>query len=236
MEDFRLELAATIMKQYFIITTLAILSSIFVYGQTNSNVCNCPKNEYVGTKSDTIFKLLNGKQIVLCGYKNPESKPTNYSEFVLAVCGKTKIIDFWDGTETCYLNVKKDTLIVDEIVILPVGNRRTYKATVWATNKIFFVGQSVVKTYTVNKNIPKYHEADIAKTLKEYEISKGTLSDGKMELANRLFIATISGNKKARKYFREFRTRFGELDGAFSEEYSDLSAMLSQWDEVISCN
>jgi hypothetical protein len=218
MLDFRWELAATIMKQYFIITTLAILSSIFVYGQTNSNVCNCPKNEYVGTKSDTIF------------YKDPDSKQTNYSEFVLAACGKTKIIDFWDGTETCYLKVKKDTLLVDKIVILPIGNRRTYKATVWATHKIFFVGQSVVKTYSVNKNIPKYHEADIAKTLKEYDTSKGSLSDEKMELANRLFIATISGKKKARKYFREFRTRFGELDGAFSEEYRDLSAMLSQWD------
>ena len=51
-----------------------------------------------------------------------------------------------------------------------------------------------------------------------------------MQLVNRLFIATISNDKKARKYFYEFEMKY-ELDGAFSEEYSDLKEMLEVWDK-----
>jgi hypothetical protein len=66
--------------------------------------------------------------------------------------------------------------------------------------------------------------------LKTYETAKPGLDDSKMEIANKLFIATISGDKKARQYFKEFKSKFGTLDGAFSEEYSDLTAMLELWD------
>ncbi len=215
----------------FIIITLAIVTSINTYGQTKNKQCDCPKNDFAGTKADTTFDLSNGKKIVLCGYRNPDSKPTSFSEFVLFVCGQTKIISFWDATETCYLKTKRDTLFVENIVNLPTGKNRTFKETVWAKDIIFFEGSMAIKIYTVNKKIPRYNQIEIAKTLKEYETSIGDLSDKKMELANRLFVATISGDKKARKYFREFSTKFGELDGAFSEEYSDLSAMLGQWDQ-----
>jgi hypothetical protein len=51
-----------------------------------------------------------------------------------------------------------------------------------------------------------------------------------MQLVNRLFIATISKDNTARKYFYEFEKKF-ELDGAFSEEYNDLKAMLEVWDK-----
>ena len=218
------------MQRHFIIITLTILISIIASGQTKNKNCNCPKNEHAGTTPDTTFKLSNGKEIVLCGFKNPESKPINYSEFVLAVCGQSKIIEFWDATVTCYLKVKKDTLFVEDLVNLPTGKNRACKETIWATDKIFFKGETPIKIYAVNKKIPKYTRLEIMRTLKEYEISNRELSDNKMELANRLFVATISGDKKARKYFKEFRTKFGALDGAFSEEYSDLAAMLVQWD------
>jgi hypothetical protein len=51
-----------------------------------------------------------------------------------------------------------------------------------------------------------------------------------LEIANKLFIATISGDRKARQKFKEFNNKFGTLDGAFKEEYSDLTAMLELWD------
>ena len=211
--------------------TLTILTSIITYGQTSKKLCNCPKNDFTGTKADTIFTPAKGKQIALCGYRNPGSKPTNFSEFVLAVCGQDKVLGFWDAIQTCYVKTKKDTLLVENIFNLPTGKNRTYKITVWATDKIFFKNQKIIKTYSVNRNILKYNQTNITKTLKEFENSKGRINDGKMELANRLFIATISGNKTARKYFKSFETKFGELDGAFSEEYSDLKIMLAQWDQ-----
>ena len=53
-----------------------------------------------------------------------------------------------------------------------------------------------------------------------------------MAIVNKLFIATISGDKKARQYFKEFKNKFGTLDGAFSEEYNDLTTMLELWDSI----
>ncbi len=219
------------MTRQFTITILAISFSIFTYGQATTKSCSCPKNNYTGTEADTIFYLTNGKKISLCGYKNPGSKPVNYSEFVLAVCGEDKVIDFWDGTQTCYLRTKKDTLLIDNLVNLPTGKNRIYELTIWAREKIFFKGPVITKVYAVNRNIPKYDQKDIAQTIQEFETAKAGLSEEKMELANRLFIAAISGNLKAREYFKEFSTKFGNLDGAFSEEYSDLTAMLNLWDK-----
>lgn len=82
----------------------------------------------------------------------------------------------------------------------------------------------------VNRQIRKYTEDEIQTVLKTYETAKSGLDDNKMVIANKLFIATISGDKKARQYFKEFNNKFGILDGAFKEEYSDLTAMLELWD------
>ncbi len=201
-----------------------------VYGQTKSVSCDCPKTEYAGTKADTIFHLSNGKTIVLCGYKNPDSKPTTFSEFILSVCGQDTIIDFWGAVLTCRLKVNKDTLLVDELQNLPTGKNFKYQETVWKTDKIYFNEKRVVRKLVVNRKIRKYDQNEIQSVLKSYETAKSGLDDSKMVIANKLFIATISGDKKARQYFKEFKNKFGTLDGAFSEEYSDLTAMLELWD------
>src|SRR5690606_31146401 len=86
-----------------------------VYGQT----CDCPKTMYAGTKADTIFHLSNGKTIVLCGWKNPNSNPITFSEFILSVCGQDTIIDFWGAVLTCRLKVNADTLFVEQIEKFP---------------------------------------------------------------------------------------------------------------------
>ena len=192
--------------------------------------CECPQTQYAGTKADTTFHLSNGKTIVLCGYKNPDSKPTTFSEFILSVCGQDTIIDFWGAVLTCRLKVNKDTLFVDELQNLPTGKNFKYQETVWTTEKIYFSGQNVVKKLVVNRQIRKYTEDEIQTALKSYETAKSGLDDNKMVIANKLFIATISGDKKARKYLKEFNDKFGILDGAFKEEYSDLTAMLELWD------
>lgn len=192
--------------------------------------CYCPKTEYAGTKADTAFQLSNGKTIVLCGYKNPESKPATFSEFILSVCGEDTIIDFWDAVLTCRLKVNKDTLLVDELQNLPTGRNFKYQETVWTTERIYFRGSKVVRKLVVNRQIRKYSQAEIQTVLKTYENAKQGLDDNKMVIANQLFIATISGDKRAGQYFKEFNNKFGTLDGAFKEEYSDLTAMLKLWD------
>lgn len=218
------------MKQHCINILLTVLTFSSVYGQTNKASCDCPKTQFAGTKADTTFHLSSGKTIVLCGYKNPESKPTTYSEFVLSVCGQDSIIDFWDAALTCQLNAKKDTLLVEQLQNLPTGKNFKFQETIWTTEKIYFSEQKLIRKIEVNRQIRTYSQDEIQSVLKTYETAKTGLDDSKMEMANKLFMATISGDKKARHYFKEFKSKFGTLDGAFAEEYSDLTAMLALWD------
>jgi hypothetical protein len=223
-------LQATIMTRNHITIILTFLTLTSVYGQTKRTSCDCPKTKFAGTKADTTFQLSNGKTIVLCGYKNPDSNPTTFSEFILSVCGQDTIIDFWGAVLTCRLKINKDTLLVDELQNLPIGKNFQFQETVWTTEKIYFSGQKTVRKLVVTRQIRKYNQDEIQSVLKTYETAKPGLDDRKMEIANKLFIAIISGDKKARLYFKEFENEFGTLDGAFAEEYSDLTAMLELWD------
>lgn len=192
--------------------------------------CKCAENDFAGTKTDTVYQLSNGKRIALCGYRNIEKKPIDFSEFVLSVCGEKMIIDFWDATQTCNLKKINDTLIVEELIDLPTKKDRNYETNIWGIDKIYFENDKVIKKHFVNKNIKSYSEKEIARTLKEYENADEKIDDGKMLLVNRLFISTLSGNKKAREYFYKFKEKY-KIDGAFLEEYSDLKAMLEFWDK-----
>lgn len=216
-------------KMIFVVTVLIFTT---VFGQEKEVICDCPKTPFAGTKADTTFHLSSGRTIVLCGYKHPERKPATYSEFVLAVCGQDTIIDFWGAVLTCRLRVTNDTLFVDQLQNLPTGANFSYRETVWTTEKIYFSGQRVVRKMLVNGQIRKYTQAEILLVIKSYESATPGFDSSKMEIANRLFIASISGNKKARQYFKELETKVGTLDGAFAEEYNDLTAMLALWDKA----
>ena len=218
------------MTRHVLIILLTFLAFSAASGQTKSVLCDCPKTEYAGTKADTIFHLSNGKKIALCGYRNPDSKPISFSEFILSVCGQDTIIDFWSAVSTCRLKVHKDTLLVDEIINLPTGKNFKFRETVWTTEKIYFKGQNIVRKLSVNKKIRKYNRTEIQTILKRYETTNPELVDNTMEIANQLFIAIISGDEKARKYFKEFKNKFGLLNGAFSQEYKDLKAMIELWE------
>lgn len=218
------------MIRYCITIIFIFLTLTSVNGQTKKTSCDCPKTQYAGTKVDTTFYFSNGKTIVLCGYKNPDSKPTTFSEFILAVCSQDTIIDFCGAELTCRVKVNKDTLLIDQLENLPIGINFKFKETVWTTEKIYFNGQKIVRKLIVNRQIRKYNRNEIQLVLKTFETASLGLDDNKMEIAKKLFIATISGNKKARLYFKEFKNKFGTLDGAFAEEYSDLTAMLVLWD------
>ncbi len=216
------------MTRHYITIILAFLT--FIYGQTKKVSCDCPKTKYAGTKADTTFHLSNGKTIVLCGYKNPDSKPTRFSEFILSVCGQDTIIDFWGAMLICQLKVNKDTLLVDDLRNLPTGINFEYKETVWTTEKIYFSRQKLIRKLVVNRQIRKYSPDEIQTVLKTYEKSSHKLDDSNLNITNKVFIATISGDKKARQYFRQFKSKCGVLEGAVAEEYIKLTTMLELWD------
>lgn len=183
----------------------------------------------VGSKPDTIFSFSDRHSIILCGYKDNNRSETYFSEFILQICGQDSILDFWDATQTCRLSVYKDTLSLIELKNLPTNINRAYKLTDWSIEKLFFDNGSLKRAFEIDRTIRKYTRQEIQETLQEFESARTGLGDNKIELANRLFIATISGDETARKYFKEFETTFGQLDGAFAEEYKDLKAMLELW-------
>lgn len=214
-----------------IVIVFLLISFSNVYGQTEKFLCECPISQFAETKPDTAFHLTNGKTIVLCGYIQSGRNPSTYSEFVLAVCGEDKIIDFWDAVLTCQLKVNKDTLLVEQVVNLPIGKNFKFQEAVWSTEKLYFNDQKIKRELFVNRQIEKYSQNEIKQVLKEYKTVKAGIDENKMEIANRLFIATISGDDSARQYLKEFETKFGILDGAFSLEYKELISMLSLWDK-----
>jgi hypothetical protein len=149
----------------------------------------------------------------------------------LQVCGQDSIVDFWDATQTCRLSVSHDTLNIVEVKNLPTNTNRSFKLTDWSVEKIYFNNGQLKRNFEINRAIGKYSEQEIQETLEEFENARTELDDDKIEIANRLFIAAISGDKMARKYFKKFETKFGQPDGAFAEEYKDLKTMLDLWTE-----
>lgn len=214
--------------QLFIITCLF---SAIVNGQSQKNSCNCPPADVMKkTEPDTSFKFSNGKTIVLCGYIDTETTPVTFSEFILAVCNENTIIDFWGALFTGDIKFKKDTLTIHELLFLPIGKNFSYKESVWTIEKIYFNKQQLVRKLQVNRQVAKLSTTQISLVLKEYEMANASIDESKIELVNRLFMATISGSKLARKYLKEFEIKFG-LDGHLGEQYMEVIEMLKMWDK-----
>ena len=196
-----------------------------IFAQSNNNDCAC-KHSYLN-EVDTLFYLSNGKIIALCGYQNPDTKPVNYAEFILSICKEDLIIDFWGAQVYCEVKTKQDTVVVDELKLFPTGFNFELKQELWTSEKIYFDGNDISRNISINPQLTKYNKNQIKLVLKSYRSLEGTMDESKMEIAHRLFIAILSGNHKAKKYFYEMETKFGELNGGFKKEYDDLKAMLS---------
>lgn len=204
----------------------------FVNAQDTAS-CACPDNTMAGTtKSDDpkeIFTFSTGQQIILCGYKNEDAGKPTYSEFILQECGKSEPVDFWEALFSGVVTFDRDIIYIKEIKNLPTGSNRTFTDTHWSTETLQYVDNKLVRKYTINHNIRKYTKAEINLTLKEFEAGSANYNGDVEEVMYRLFVAALSGNKKARNYFNDFE-KFTMLDGALSEEYKDLSAMLGMSD------
>lgn len=217
-------------KKLLVIVLMVV--NVIVHGQENNFSCDCPRTVYAGTKPDTTFHFINEKTVVLCGYKNSETHSTTFSEFVLSVCGEDSIIDFWGAVLNCRFRVSYDTLFVDQLQNLPIGTNFSFEETVWASDLLYFNGQEIERRRVLNYRIKTYTPDEIQSVINEYIFAKPEFNESKMLLANKLFMATISGDAKARHYFMEFKSKFGTLDGAFAEEYNELINMLVEWDKM----
>ena len=218
------------MKRILLIT-FTFLTLNLTHSQLNNKSCECVKNTYTNEKVDTVFHFTNGKNIVLCGFRNDENDIINYSEFALYMCGDKEIINFWDAIQTCNIELNNDTLYVEELVKLPNGKNFKFEDNIWQINKYYFSEGDLKMTSSINKKIKKYDNNEINIVIKEFESTKKGLDDNIMVLANKLLICSISENRIAKQYLNDLETKFGTLDGAYKEEYYDLKAMLENWNK-----
>ncbi len=209
------------MKKNIFTILLLLVFNIF-YSQD----CKCPKNDYAGTETDTIYNFSKGKKIALCGYRNDDE---TFSEFVLVNCQNKKIINSWGALETCKINLKNEVLYINELVEIPIKSNEYEKIT-WSFFEIYFSDNNLKTKKYLNKDFPNYNPKKIEEIIKKYENQKKVINNQTMILINKLFICSISGSKKAKKYFNNVLSEYKFLDSAFKEEYNELKNMLSEWE------
>ncbi len=190
------------------------------YNQTES--CKCPLTQYSDVDADKLVTI-SKQQIAICGYHNTNNN--YFSEFVVAECGNDTIFNFWDALTIAKIEVKKDTLYIKEISSLPLGKNLEFIDFEWYINKLYYQNTKLKMMSSINTDIRKYSDDEIKNVLNEYNNADNKLNDSIMFTANKLFVAALSGSDEALQSFYSFREKY-ELDGAYSQEYKELAAML----------
>ena len=214
--------------------TLKLLFLIFIpviaFGQNKSANCNCPA-PYSNLKAERTFQLTPQHSIALCGYTDTETIKGKklYSEFTLSVCGNNKAIDFWGAIITCNVKTSNDTLIVETFRNLPVGKAMHYRQTVWRIECFWFEHNILKRNSIVSPGLPKYTIAQIANVLNLYNHTPNLNEDKTTELADKLLISALSGNKTAESYLNNFRNKFTHLDGVNLEDYDAIIRIYDLW-------
>lgn len=188
--------------------------------------CDCPPGERSASpKPDTVFLFSNGRQIALCGYHNKDERGTALPAFALSVCSAGKTLGWWKAEGRYSIAMHEDTLYVDELIRLPAGDNMSELETVWATDRIWMEKSQVIRQFAVRRDLPVYTQPQITEVLASFETSDDRSPRFTIELAKRLFVAMLSGDKKAGEYFAVIRNRL-EADAVLLNEYEDLSAKL----------
>jgi len=191
--------------------------------------CNCLKETMDGMAEsndppNTTFSFKNGNKIILCGYEEKIDDVLYYGEFILQECGKTEPIDFWDATLTCRVFMENDVLKIEEFCNLPVGKNRNFIFTPWHIEELSYKNGKLNRL-PFTKDIRRYSKEEIKQTLEEYTLAiKDGLPDDSEDLIAKLFVAALSGDKKANEYFKAFPDTF-PIDGGGLETYKEFLAM-----------
>ncbi|PVH25193.1 hypothetical protein [Sphingobacterium corticibacter] len=199
--------------------------------RSNASDCKCPENIYTSSAPNQVFTYSNGKKIVACGYVMDEQQPDVLSEFVLAECETDTVIDFWGAMTISRLAFKQDTLFVQELYELPIGDDFKSREIVWTIEKFSYNGSQLMREKRVNHDLILYDDNTIKKVLERYKAADDVLNDDKMLLADQLFTAALSGHTKAKSAFLGFHQRFPALSGAYLQQYRILTEMLTAWEK-----
>ncbi|RYE23853.1 MAG: hypothetical protein EOP51_09265 [Sphingobacteriales bacterium] len=217
-----MRLYSSILLSFLLIATSASAQ------QKAKATCACPANEFGVTQDQwqSSYRFSNGKELSIFGDKN-----NNYlSEFILVDCLAGKTIEFWGAVETCTVKKMGDTLLITELTFLPNGVNNKYEPTDWLMHYYYYSNNTLQRSVAINRNIKRYTPQEIKTILEDFDSRSGKYTVDVEPLMDKLWLATISGDKTARNYFENFEKKFDWLDGAYSEQYHDLKAKLELWD------
>ena len=173
---------------------------------------------------NNTFNFKNGNNIILCGYEDKIDNVLYYSEFILQECRETEPIDFWDATLMCRVFMENEVLKIEQFCNLPVGKNRDLVFTSWYVEELSYKDGKLNRLH-FTKDIRRYSKEEINQTLTEYTLAvREGLLENSENLVAKLFIAALSGNKKANEYFMAFPNTF-LTDGGLSETYKEFLAM-----------
>jgi hypothetical protein len=201
-------------------------------GAAEGNCDKCVDSQFAASEPDTTFIFSNGSKLLICGYSELSEGRKIYSEFVLSECGKDSIIDFWSAVEEYEIIFEQDTLQLQKLELLALGNNLEFVKEKWLTEYFFYKNGKLQREIKLNPKV-KYSQSQIDQSLQEYESTQWQKQVGaneeytekKMKLANNLMIAAASGSEKAEVYFKEFKSKF-QPDGAYLEWYEQMVELL----------
>lgn len=212
------------MKKLLVLLPVLVLGA-FVFGQQKQPSCKCPKKGFnLSGKADKVFDLGNGKQLGICGSIEKKKKDTLYSEFILFQCGQNKTIEEWDGTESCSITQKSDTLFISTFAGLPIGKNFEMVWVPFEIQQYFYRNTGLVDSLFYASGLPVYSAVQIKKVLSQYAKLTRENGDSILLVSHRLFWAYVSGSKEAEQGLLRMERKFGPFDGAIAEEFEEIRA------------
>lgn len=220
------------MKKHLIILLFLSFTDLAL-GQTTKNACNCPTGQDLAHQGapERMFTLSNGKQIGLCGDLEKTGRDTIYSEVILYHCGNEEEGFFrgWDGIKTCRIHQDHDTILVQQLFGLPVGENMKIITTTFKTEKYFYRGSEFVVHSTYRTDLKKYTPSQIANVLEQYTQLKPRDYDNILLVMRRLFWAYVSGSAEAGKDLESFEEKFGPFIDEKSDEFDEIHGLYWFW-------
>lgn len=217
------------MKEFLLMLLIPAFGHVAL-GQTNPS-CNCPTGQDLAHqgKPERVFHLSNGKQIGLCGDFEKVDQDTVYSEVILYHCGNEGFFRGWSGIKTCEINQDKDTILVRQLVALPIGKDMEVVSTSFKIEKFFYRGSRFVTHPVYRNDLTKYTSSQIADVLNQYSKLTPGDYDAILLVKRRLFWAYVSGSAEAGSYLDSFDQKFGPFTGAKSDEFEEVHGLYWFW-------
>ncbi len=169
-----------------------------------------------------IYQLRKRKLIIEGWVEITKKNDTTISEFMLTDCQNKKQIGFWGALQPSHISQQNDTLLIAELINLPIGHNFDYYFAPVFLNKFFFVNNTLKKKKVFNTTLQHYSNSQIQEVFKLHATLNKKDYEKIIEVADMLFWSYVSGNTQAEKRLNEFKSKFGPFDGHVAEEWDSI--------------